>query len=92
MAVWILGLKPMSLAWTAYFDDYTVFCAEPLCNNTDQAVRAFFDLLGIEFAKEGCKALHFDSCLRTLGLQIDLRRFGQDEVFVGHTESRRSEL
>ena len=45
MALWFLGLKSLSLAWTADFDDYTVFCAEPLCRNTDQTVAAFFDLL-----------------------------------------------
>ena len=53
---------------------------------------ALFDLLGISSAKEGSKAVQFDVSLKTLGLQIDLQQFGQDEVFVGHTESRRSEL
>ena len=60
MALWFLGLKSLSLAWTAYFDDCAVFCADPLCRNTDQTVAAFFDLLGISYAKEGSKAVQFD--------------------------------
>ena len=92
MALWFLGLKSLSLAWSAYFDDYTVFCAEPLCRNTDQTVAAFFDLLGINYAKEGAKAVQFDVCLKTLGLHIDLNNFKNDKVLAGHTEARRSEL
>ena len=84
MALWFLGITALSLAWSAYFDDYTVFCAEPLRRNTDQTVVAFFDLLGIDYAKEGSKAVHFDDCLKTLGPQIDLRRFNQDGLCGSH--------
>ena len=51
-----------------------------------------FDLLGIEFAKEGYKATEFSKHFKTFGVQINLEEFEQGAVYIGHTEERKQEL
>lgn len=92
MSVWFLGMLGMGLAWTAYFDDFTLFSSEPLIQNAEKAAQSLFELLGLDYAKEGSKAGSFDTVVKTLGLQIDLSNFSGGEVLVGHTESRRNEM
>ena len=92
MSVWFLGMLGMGLAWTAYFDDYTLFSSEPLISNAEKAAQSLFELLGLDYAKEGAKAGSFGTLIKTLGLQIDLNNFASGQVLVGHTDSRRSEI
>ena len=68
LALWFIGLKGLRILWTAFYDDYTVLTAEELVHNTDQAICLLFDLLGIQFAKDGKKAVEFDKKFRTLGV------------------------
>ena len=39
---------------------------------TSSAVETFFDLIGLDFAKEGSKAMQFDYKFETLGVELDL--------------------
>ena len=92
MAVWYLGLAIFKLPWTAYFDDYTVFSRDELVCNTSQTICNLFDLLGIDFAREGDKAGDFSDCFKSLGVEIRLDRFSQGAVLIGHTHDRCEEL
>ena len=67
LAVWYVGLVMFRLAWTAYFDDYTIFCRDMLIGNTSKTVDNLFDLLGIEVAREGSKATGFFQAVQELG-------------------------
>ena len=51
-----------------------------------------FDLLGIDFARDGDKAGSFGETFKALGLLVDLSDFPSGRVRIGHTESRRQEL
>ena len=91
-ALWFVGIMSLKIAWTAFYDDFTVITSRALQNSTELAAAGLFDLLGIVFAKEGDKAVKFDKQFKTLGLQVDLRQSEQHEAFIGHTESRVAEL
>jgi hypothetical protein len=80
------------LVWTAFFDDYTVFTRDALVSNTSKTVEALFDLLGVEFARDGDKACAFAKRFKSLGVEIDLQTFGAGVVHLGHTAERREEL
>ena len=92
MAVWYVGLVVSRLPWTAYFDDYTIFCRDLLIGNTSKTVDNLFDLLGIDVAREGSKASDFSKRFKSLGVEIDLHNFGRGEVLIGHTAERREEI
>ena len=92
IAVWYLGVTQLHLPWCAYFDDYTIFCEKRLASNTSLAVETFFDLIGLDFAKEGSKAMQFDYKFKTLGVELDLGSASSGVVKISHTESRVSEL
>eukprot|EP00435_Cladocopium_sp_Y103_P036636 s3745_g9.t1 len=92
LAVWYLGLAIFRIPWTAYFDDYTVFARDVLAGNTSKTVDGLFDLLGIEIAREGSKASGFAKTFKTLGVAIDLEKFNEGCVTVGHTADRREEI
>ena len=92
MAVWYLGLSIFKLPWTAYFDDFTVFSRSDLEVNTTKTVCHLFDLLGIDFAREGDKAGAFDVCFKSLGVEIRLGQFASGAVSLGHTKERCEEL
>ena len=92
LAVWYVGLVMFRLAWTAYFDDYTVFCRDMLIGNTSKTVDNLFDLLGIEVAREGSKATGFSKQFKSLGVELDLRDFCRAEARIGHTSERREEI
>jgi hypothetical protein len=53
-----------------------------------------FGLLGVDFAKEGKKAVEWGSKVSALGviLNLDSREDGSAEITVGHTETRVLEL
>ena len=82
-----IGVKCLHLVWTLFFDDFT-----PLVNNTTTCAAGLFKLLGMTFAETGPKAPPFDVNFKTLGLQIDLKRWSGGEFDLQHTESRKSEL
>ena len=92
MAIWYLGLVLFRLVWTAFFDDYTVFSRDALISHTSKTVEMLFDLLGVEFARDGDKACAFSKCFKSLGVKIDLKDFGSRLVLLGHTQDRREEL
>jgi len=51
------------------------------------------NFLGIQFARNGKKAVDWDARVKTLGVQFDLKPLGQKGVvLLGHTESRIEEL
>ena len=92
LAIWFIGMAIFRLLWTAFFDDYTVFTRDALVSNTSKTVEAIFDLLGVEFARDGDKACVFAKRFKSLGVEIDLQSFGAGVVHLGHTLERREEL
>ena len=50
-----------------------------------------FDLVGIDFAREGKKCTSFDTIVSTLGVELNLCN-PEGRVLLGHTERRKSEL
>ena len=69
-ALWFIGMASLELAWTAFYDDYTLITSKALQNSTEMAASNLFDLLGIVYAKEGDKAVKFDKKFKTLGLEF----------------------
>ena len=59
--IWYIGLVGLRLAWTAYFDDYTNFSAENTASNAEGAITGLFNLLGLDFAQSGDKALKYST-------------------------------
>ncbi|CAJ1430111.1 unnamed protein product [Effrenium voratum] len=92
MAVWFLGMVGLRLAWCAYFDDYTIFAKQSMATNATAAAEGLFQLLGLEFARDGSKACAFSTVFRTLGVEVDLDLFSKGQVSLGHTCERRLEL
>ena len=91
MAIWFLGVKCLNLAWTAFFDDYTLISRQETANSASFAAESLFKLLGIQFAQEGSKSTAFAKEVKTLGVLLNLDGHG-GEVELGHTESRKAEL
>ena len=87
-----IGVKCLHLVWTVFFDDFTCVTPASLVNNTTTCAEGLFKLLGMTFAETGPKAPPFDVNFKTLGLQIDLKRWSGGEFDLQHTESRKSEL
>ena len=87
-ALWFIGMASLQLAWTAFYDDYTLITSKALQNSTEMAASNLFDLLGIVYAKEGDKAVKFDKKFKTLGLEVDLHDSLNHRAYIGHTESR----
>lgn len=92
MFLWYVGMAGLKLAWTAFYDDYTVLSREDCAKNAAWGAECLFDMLGVLFAKEGKKATQFDTCFNSLGVVFDLQQVVNRVVFVGHTEARRVEL
>ena len=92
MALWFIGVRGLRLAWSSFFDDYTVIAKESLARNAQQSVEALFELLGMKYAKEGSKAAEFSKQFKALGLQFDLSCALEGKVHLGHTEKRKTEL
>ena len=63
-----------------------------MVSNTSKTVEMLFDLLGVEYARDGDKACAFSKCFKSLGVEINLKDFGTDLVRLGHTKERREEL
>ena len=62
-----------------------------MCHGTGIAAEALFELFGMWYAKDGTKAVPFDTQVRTLGLQVTLGSAARG-FHIGHTEERRAEL
>ena len=92
MFLWFLGTVGLKLAWTSFYDDYTMVSRADCANNAAWSAECLFDLLGIVFAKEGKKATSFDRVFGSLGVVFDLTCICQKSFSICHTESRRSEL
>ena len=91
-AIWWIGIFGLGLAWSAYFDDYSVLTRPELESNTTWAVAALFNLLGLQFAETGPKCPPFATVFKMLGLSIDLSHAENKKFAVGHTSERRTEL
>ena len=62
----------LQLAWTAFYDDYTIITSPALRNSSELAAASLFDLLGIVFAKDGDKCVAFGEKFKSQGLLLDL--------------------
>eukprot|EP00435_Cladocopium_sp_Y103_P073476 s702_g43.t2 len=91
-AVWWIGVFGLSLAWSAYFDDYSSLTRSELSSNTHWAIATLFEIIGLDYAKEGPKAPPFSPTFKMLGLVVDLAGATQKRFEVGHTQDRRLEL
>ena len=92
LALHYIGVVGLHLAWTAFYDDFTIITSPSLKNSSELAASSLFDLLGIIFAKEGDKSMEFDRVFKSLGLVLDLSRSEEGKAYVGHTDSRKEEL
>eukprot|EP00435_Cladocopium_sp_Y103_P046974 s90_g13.t1 len=61
MALWFVGTVGLRMCWTVFYDDFTLVCEKRLSHGTAVAAEALFDLFGMRYAKEGSKAVEFDS-------------------------------
>ena len=77
---------------SAFFDDFPTLAVEGMTVSADRSVGLLFDLLGIQFAKEGKKCQEFSDEMRALGLIFDLSKFVEGKVFIRHTTERQKEL
>ena len=91
-AIWWIGVFGLGLAWSAYFDDYSVLTRPELESNTTWAVTALFNLLGLQYAETGPTCPPFATVFKMLGLSIDLSHAETKKFTVGHTSERRTEL
>ena len=91
-ALWRIGVVLLKLVWSSFFDDFTNVTRDVLANNTRWAIETLFDLLGINFDRDGKKAPPYAAVFNMLGLQVDLTESCERRISVGHTDSRRSEL
>ena len=92
MATWFVGMAGLKICWTGYFDDFSSLSRPELVNSTTWAVDSLFNLIGLDYAKEGPKAPEFGEVFRMLGVQIDSSAAAEGSVTVGHTSERRKEL
>ena len=94
MAIWYIGVRGLRLCWTAFFDDYTLLSKQACSSSASVSAESLFKLLGIDFAKEGKKAVPWGTQVCALGVKLDLATMvnGAKQITIGHTESRVKEL
>ena len=98
MAVWYIGVCGLRLCWTSFFDDFTLLSKGACANSASIAAEGLFTLLGIDYAKDGKKAVAWDTKVKALGVVIDLCPEGSQNgegprfVTIGHTPKRIAEL
>jgi len=94
MALWYIGIRGLRLCWTSFFDDYTLLSKQHTAHSASLAAEGLFQLLGIQFAQDGKKAVEWGTKVKTLGVVIDLEPGDGHTGYVtlGHTESRIEEL
>lgn len=76
MATWYIGICGLQLCWTSFFDDFTLLSRAVCSNSASLAAEGLFTLLGIEYAKEGKKAVPWSTKVKALGVMIDLEPVG----------------
>lgn len=91
-ALFYILTKGLRIWASAFFDDFPTLSAAELSALTDQHVAMLFDLLGIEFAREGKKFTEFGSRMKALGLVFDLSHFAEGRVYIKRTDERKAEL
>ena len=91
LAIWFIGVRALGLCWTAFFDDYTLLSRKCLARSSGSSAELLFDLLGVEFAREGKKCTEFSTLVSTLGVELNLCA-SDGKVLLGHTEKRKAEL
>ena len=84
MAVWFIGVVGLRLCWTSFFDDFTMISKQLATNSAAIAAESLFGIMGIQFAREGKKAVAWNTQIKTLG--------EHGYVLLGHTEGRVAEL
>ena len=57
MAVWYIGVVGLRLCWTSFFDDYTLLSKQANSKSAEVSAETLFNLLGLQFATEGKKAV-----------------------------------
>ena len=79
---------------SSFFDDFTLLSKRVNCNSAAVAAESLFSLLGVQFAREGKKAVEWATKVKTLGVVLDLEPADSSGNYVtlGHTESRVAEL
>ena len=87
-----IGQVGLGFWWSSFFDDFPTLTTSSLADQCKAQVHLLFDLLGIEFAREGDKAGSFEATFKALGLLIDLSEFSSGTIRIGHAESRKQEL
>eukprot|EP00435_Cladocopium_sp_Y103_P063984 s44_g25.t1 len=94
LAVWFLGVRGLRLCWTSFFDDFTLLSKQPSARSAALAAESLFSLLGLQYAKDGKKAVEWSTQVKTLGVVINLAppRAHGSFVHIGHTSSRVEEL
>ena len=92
LALHFIGVVGLHLAWTAFYDDFTIVTSLHLKNSSELAASSLFDLLGVIFAKEGDKCMQFSESFKTLGVMVDFSKSADGRAYLGHTESRKEEL
>ncbi|CAE7396726.1 dnajb6-b, partial [Symbiodinium microadriaticum] len=92
LSLWLIGTKLFKIFWTAFFDDYGVTTRDELVDNTAACVGLLFELLGVDYAKEGKKAPPFSREFKLLGVRVDLHDAPKGVVKIGNTPERREEL
>ena len=72
-----------------FFRRFSNITRSVLANNTRWAIETLFDLLGIDFDRDGKKAPPDAAVFHMLGLQVDMSQSACRKIMIGHTPSRR---
>ena len=91
-AIFFVLTQGLHIWSSAFFDDFPTLSVADASAMTDKHVAMLFDLLGIDFAREGKKCAQFGSQMKALGLVFDLEQFSSGKVYIRHTAERKTEL
>lgn len=86
MFVWYGGVIGLRLAWTSFYDDYTLLSRLECAPNASWGTECLFDLLGVVFAREGKKTIGFDKVFNSLGVKFALELICNFAALLGHTQ------
>ncbi len=84
LALHFIGVVGLHLAWTAFYDDFTIITSPQLKNSSELAAASLFDLLGVIFAKDGDKCMEFSESFKTLGVMVDFSKSTDGRAYLGH--------
>ena len=90
MAIWMLGVKGLSLLWTCYFDDYLHLAKDTESRHLEVVISTFFNVIGWRVSED--KLLPYDTCCKVLGIRLDLKDFKLGIAALANTEKRQTEL